>query len=165
MDGEKAGTCLLKEQEPDYESYMQVIFLAEQHPTDLSAQIAAAYACDRAGDEYQALRFYEMAWALGIPSALRFEFLIGLSSTLRNVGRAQESLDWLQKLSKEHPDNAALAAFMALTLHDLGHIELALATMLEAALKAGNGKGLAPYTRALTEYRDELSAAGLSPTV
>lgn len=119
-------------------------FLAKQHPTDLNAQIAAAYACARAGDEHQAVRFYEIAWALGIPCALRFEFLIGLSSTLRN----------------EHPDNAALAAFMALTWHALGHTELALATMREAALKAENGKGLAPYTRALTKYRDDLSAAG-----
>ncbi|WAH56435.1 tetratricopeptide repeat protein [Pseudomonas silvicola] len=165
MDGEKAETWLLKDLEPDYEGYTQVIFLAKQHPTDLNAQIAAAYACDRAGDEHQAVRFYEIAWALGIPSALRFEFLIGLSSTLRNVGRAQASLDWLEKLSKEHPENAALAAFMALTLHALGQTELALAMMLEAALKAGDGKGLAPYTRALTEYRNGLSATGSSATV
>lgn len=52
---------------------MQVIFLAQQRPTDLSAQIAAAYACDRAGDEHQALRFDEIAWALSIPYALRVE--------------------------------------------------------------------------------------------
>jgi tetratricopeptide (TPR) repeat protein len=165
MDGKKTETCSLREQEPDTEDYIQVIVSAKRQPTDLNAQIAAAYACDRAGDEHQAIRFYETAWALGIPPALRFEFLIGLSSTLRNVGRAQESLDWLQMLSKEHPDNAALAAFMALTLHTLGHTELAMAMMLEAALKTGDGTGLAPYTRALTEYRDELSAAGLSAAV
>ncbi len=165
MDGETAETCLLKDQEASHSSPVQMIDLAKQRPTDLHAQIDAAYACDRAGDEHQAVRFYEMAWALGVPPALRFEFLMGFSSTLKNVGRAQESLGWLRELHKEHPDNAALAAFMGLTLHTLGHNELALAMMLDAALKTGGGNGLAPYTRALTEYRDELSSASLSGTV
>lgn len=63
----------------------------------------------------------------------------------------------------EQPNNPALAAFTALALHTVGETELALATMLEAALKTGDGNGLAPYTRALTEYRDELLVAAGNP--
>jgi|SRR5471030_81826 len=130
--------------------------LVKQNPEDVRAQIAAAYACDRIGDESDALTHYEIAWHLGVPEEQRFEFLVGYSSTLRNMGRAQESLDRLQDANKERPVNAALLAFTALALHDIGNVELALATMLDAALKTADGNGLAPYTRALTEYRDEL---------
>lgn len=139
-------------------AYLLAIPFAQHDVLDVSAQIAAAYACDRAGQEQQALVFYERAWNLGVPLEKRFEFLIGYSSTLKNVGRANESLKWLREAGQEQPEHPALAAFTALSLHALGKTELALATMLDAALKTEGGNGLAPYTRALTEYRDSFLA-------
>lgn len=144
-------------------AYEYAVPLAQHYPNAVTAQIAAAYACDRVGDEEQALVYYRKGWALGVPEEHRFQFLIGFSSTLRNVGCAHESLEWLQLARAEQPNNAALAAFTALALHTVGETELALATMLEAALKTGDGNGLAPYTRALTEYRDELLVAAGNP--
>ena len=144
-------------------AYQHAVPLAQQYPNAVAAQIAAAYACDRVGDEEQALVYYRKGWALGVPEEHRFQFLIGFSSTLRNVGCAHESLEWLQLARAEQPNNPALAAFTALALHTVGETKLALATMLEAALKTGDGNGLAPYTRALTEYRDELLVAAGNP--
>lgn len=137
--------------------HTQAVDLARQYPGDVGRQIDAAYACDRFGDEQQAAVYYEKAWALGVPTEHRHGFLLGFSSTLRNVGRADESLQRLQLANAEFPDNAVLLAFTALTLHTLGQANLALATMLDAALNAREGNDLAQYQRALREYRDELA--------
>lgn len=143
----------------DFEAaYLLAVPLAQNHASDVSAQITAAYACDRAGHEQQALVFYQRAWDLGVPEEQRFEFLIGYSSTLKNVGRATESLQWLREAGKEQPEHPALAAFTALSLHAIGETQQALATMLDAALRTEGGDGLSPYTRALTQYRDGLLA-------
>lgn len=101
--------------------------------------------------------FYQRAWDLGVPLEQRFHFLIGYS-TLKTVGRAAESLQWLREAGKRQPEHPAPTAFTALSLHAVGETEQALATMLDAALKTEGGNGLAPYTRALTEYRDSFLA-------
>ncbi|NWC93042.1 MULTISPECIES: tetratricopeptide repeat protein [unclassified Pseudomonas] len=139
-------------------AYALAVPLAKQHPDDVTVQITTAYACDRLGYEQEALVYYQGAWKLGVPQEEQFEFLLGFSSTLRNVGRAEESLEWLRQARKSHPHSAVLAAFTALALHAAGQNDLALATMLDCALKTADGNGLAPYTRALTHYRDELAA-------
>ena len=112
-------------------AYEHAVPLAQQYPNAVAAQIAAAYACDRVGNEEKALIYYRKGWALGVPEEHRFQFLIGFSSTLRNVGCAHESLEWLQLARGEQPNNPALAAFTALALHTVGETELALATMLD----------------------------------
>ncbi|TDV72526.1 tetratricopeptide repeat protein [Pseudomonas sp. LP_7_YM] len=139
-------------------AYLLAVPFAEPHELDAKAQLLAAYACDRAGYEQHALVFYQRAWDLGVPLEPRFHFLIGYSSTLKNVGRAAESLQWLREAGKRPPGHPAPAAFTALSLHSVGETAQALATMLDAALKTEGGNGLAPYTRALTEYRNSFLA-------
>src|SRR6185369_15876409 len=70
-------------------------------PRDVAAQVTAAYACDHDGQSAEAVGFYDAAWRLGVPSALRSEFLIAYGSTLKNVGRLTESETILRQAMTE----------------------------------------------------------------
>ncbi len=133
------------------------IALATEHPEHLGAQIEAAYACDRMDKESQAIRFYDAAWELGVPAEQRRDFLVGYGSTLRNVGRSNESIARLREAMNEFPDFAALPAFLALSLHSAGRHAEALATALGALLAIGHETGaLASYDQALRHYQRQL---------
>lgn len=131
---------------------------SEPDRDDVQAQIAAAYAHDRAGDERGAIRYYERAWELGVPEEQRKRFLVGFGSTLRNVGRADDAVAILAAAVQAYPDYAALRAFLALALHSTGHARAALATMLGVALDTAGAGSFDGYERALTEYHQELLA-------
>jgi Flp pilus assembly protein TadD len=129
---------------------------SDPDPDDVAAQIAAAYACDRAGDEHAAIRHYERAWQLGVPEPQRRRFLVGFGSTLRNVGRADDAVAILAQAAQDYPEYPALRAFLALALHAAGHGRAALATMLGVALDLASPGALDGYERALTEYHQLL---------
>ena len=88
----------------------------------------------------------------------------GFGPTLHDVSRrAEDAVALLAEATAEHPDDAALRAFLALALHAAGHPTLALATMLEAALAAAaRPDGFGRYERALTAYQQELIEAALN---
>jgi tetratricopeptide (TPR) repeat protein len=121
-----------------------------------AAEIAAAYACDRRGDERAAIRHYDRAWSLGVPDDERRHFLVGYGSTLRNVGRAEEAVAILGEAALADPDYAPLRAFLALALLSAGHPRAAVATLLGVALDTARDGALDGYQRALGEYFREL---------
>ena len=140
----------------------KAVAAAKRRPNDVRAQIEAAYACDRAGDERQAIVYYERAWTLGVPAEDRQDFVVGFGSTLRNVGRADEAVVYLGEAVEAHPENAALRAFLSLALFSSGHPRLAMATMLETALSASRPDAFGGYERALASYQAELIDAALN---
>ena len=77
---------------------------------------AAAYALDREGREAEAVVHYDAAAALGGPSEDRAGFSLGHGSTLRNVGRLDDSLAVLHKAVAEFPGDQAIRVFLALAL-------------------------------------------------
>jgi len=123
---------------------------------DVDAQIAAAYACDRAGDEHGAIRYYDRAWALGVPEAQRRHFVVGYGSSLRNVGRADEAVAILGEAAAADPDYAPFRAFLALALLSAGHPRAALATLLGVTLDVAPQDALDGFARALDGYYQEL---------
>lgn len=139
----------------------KAITAAKKRPNDVRVQIEAAYACDRAGNEREAIVYYERAWSLGVPEQEREDFLVGFGSTLRNVGREDEAVVRLGEAVAAYPENAALRAFLALALHSAGHPRLAMATMLETALAASRPGAFRGYERALSSYQAELIDAAL----
>jgi len=129
---------------------------AADSPADAEAQVAAAYACDRAGDEHEAVRYYDAAWALGVPADARRRFLVGYGSTLRNVGRLDESVAILGEAVAAEPDYAPYKVFLGLALHSSGQHAAATATLLAAALDLHGGARLDGFERAIAEYQQEL---------
>ncbi|WP_375772591.1 tetratricopeptide repeat protein [Archangium gephyra] len=133
---------------------------AHARPLDARAQIAAAYACDRDGVEEEAVVFYDAAWKLGVPSEQRAEFLIGYGSTLKNVGRLDESLRILGQAITDGAFPSAARAFLALTLQASGRSPEAIAELLSLLLEVGaQDAGLIRYRRSLAWYADQLRAS------
>ena len=131
-------------------------WLARRAPTDVLAQIEAAYASDRAGQEHVAIRHYDAAYKLDVPDAERRQFFVGYGSTLRNVGRSDEAVALLAQAVVDDPHYPPYAAFLALALMSVGQPRVALATMLGCALDAARPDAFERYTRALGEYQREL---------
>jgi tetratricopeptide (TPR) repeat protein len=133
--------------------------LAAAEPTAVEAQLEAAYACDRYGEESDAITYYDAAWRLGVPAADRKKFLLGYGSTLRNVGRLDESIERFRAAAEEMPDFPAYRAFLALSLHSAGRHDEAIVAAFDAVLQMNEAtNALDGYQRALRHYRDEIAA-------
>jgi tetratricopeptide (TPR) repeat protein len=132
-----------------------IVGRADERPSDVDSQIDAAYACDREDMEAEAVAYYDRAWQLGIPEARRHVFLIGYGSTLRNVGRLDDSLGILETAATEYPDDLAPNAFIALTLNSAGRSDEAVALLLESLI-AADGSGVARFGPALASYAELL---------
>jgi predicted Zn-dependent protease len=130
--------------------------LVVAEPGNAAAQLEAAYAHDRANREREAIAYYEAAYRLGVPAADKRTFFVGFGSTLRNVGRADESVAVLAEAIAEDPDYAPFHAFLALALFSSGHPREALAAMLGVALETARPGTFDRYERALGEYHREL---------
>ena len=140
-------------QSDDLEALMAA---ADAHPDDVEAQIAAAWANDSHGSETHAMRYYDKAWAVGIPEEIRCRFMVGYGSTLRNNDRLDEAVAIHRRAIAEYPDFPAHHAFLALALNRAGRGDEALAEALTALIDAGSDN-LDGYDRSLGHYRDMLA--------
>jgi tetratricopeptide (TPR) repeat protein len=128
---------------------------ADDNPSDVAAQIAAAYACDSSDLETEAVVYYDRVWSLGVPADERHDFLIGYGSTLRNVGRLEDSIEVLNTAVGEHEEDLSARSFLALALHSAGRSDEAVAMLIEAVVEGG-GAGVYRFSPALESYAEEL---------
>jgi tetratricopeptide (TPR) repeat protein len=111
-------------------------------------------AFDSAGREADAEPLYRRALELGLSGRARIECLIQLASTVRNLGRAAESLELLDDAATDPYDLAdAVSAFRALALVDAGEARFAASVALDAL-----APHLPQYARAVRAYAAELHA-------
>jgi tetratricopeptide (TPR) repeat protein len=115
-----------------------------------------AVECDRAGREEEAIPRYEAALRLGLADDLVPGAMVGLGSSLRNVGRADEAVELLGEACARFPDNAALSLFHALALAGAGRCEEAFASVFRLAATRIDAAEVVRYRRALDEYAAEL---------
>lgn len=126
----------------------------ERGREDAAAIFEAASVRDYLGREAEAETFYRRALELGLDEARHPQAVIQLASTLRNLGRPDESVTLLRGWIVRHPEHPladAGRAFLSLALLSAGHDR-------EAALVAL--RTLAPtlpqYASAVAEYAEEL---------
>jgi hypothetical protein len=91
-------------------------------------EVGGAY--DTAGDELAAASFYERAMHEGLAGDLRRRCFLQFGSTLRNLGRVEESLALFAGARAEFPGSEALGAFEALTLNAAGLPNTAVGSLL-----------------------------------
>jgi tetratricopeptide (TPR) repeat protein len=130
--------------------------VAERPDTDAVAVFEAAGARDYAGREADAEPLYRRALDLGLPGPQRAQAVIQLASTIRNLGRAEQSAAMLESELREHPEHEladAARAFLALAQHDAGRPTEALQLALSAL-----APHLPQYARAVSAYASELRA-------
>ncbi|MEN8239748.1 MAG: tetratricopeptide repeat protein [Actinomycetota bacterium] len=128
---------------------------ADANPADAEAQVAAAWANDSHGSEFDAMRYYDAAWAAGVSSEIRCRFMVGYGSTLRNNDRLDESIALHRQAILDYPAFASHQPFLALALNRAGRYDEALAEALTALVDAG-AANLDGYERSLVCYRDFL---------
>jgi tetratricopeptide (TPR) repeat protein len=112
--------------------------------------------CDRAGLEEEAIPHYEAALRLGLDAELLPGALLGLGSSLRNVGRYADAVAVLSDARGRFPDDAALTLFHGLALASAGRCDEAFASVFRLAATRIDTPEVVRYRRALEEYAAEL---------
>jgi tetratricopeptide (TPR) repeat protein len=135
----------------------------EAHPSEPRVLYEVGGAYDTAGEEETAIGFYERAMAAGLSGDIRRRCYLQYGSTLRNLGRLDESLDVFARAREEFPDSVALGAFEALTLHAAGRPSTALGsllTLLADHVHADELERYKPAMRGNADYLASLDADG-----
>lgn len=129
--------------------------LAAEYPAeDARALFERAGAYDAAGREAEAEPLYRRALAAGLDDDRRAQAVIQLASTIRNLGKIEESLELLaDEYDSRDRDGMrdAAAAFYALALSSSGDDRRALAVALDAL-----APHLPRYVRSVAGYAAEL---------
>jgi len=128
--------------------------VAERPEDDPLALFEAAGARDSAGLEAEAEPLYRRALELGLPEHVAPRATIQLASTLRNLGKVDESIVLLEAQLHAHPADewtGATAAFLALGLVSRGSEREAASVALSALADY-----LPLYQRSVRGYAAEL---------
>ncbi len=116
------------------------------HPV-LVFELAGAY--DTAGQEERARELYERALDLGLAGDPLRRCLCQYASTLRWLGRLDESLAVTERARREFPDSDAVRVFHALTLNEAGRGDAATAELLTVITRHSDVTDLGHYADGL----------------
>lgn len=104
--------------------------LLDEHPGDAEVLYEVGGSYDTAGEEQTALGYYEAAMAAGLAGESLRKCLMQYGSTLRILGRFDESLAALDRARAGWPDSPSVRAFHALALHAAGRSGAAVGELL-----------------------------------
>lgn len=138
--------------------------LYEQHPHNPRVLYEVGGAYDTAGDEATALGFYERAMTEGLQGDVRRRCYLQYGSTLRNLGRLNESVTVFARARREFPDSVALGAFESLTLHAAGQANTALGSLLALIAEDVHTEELDRYKPAMRGNAEYLASLDSSAT-
>ncbi|AMM22245.1 hypothetical protein AX769_05825 [Frondihabitans sp. PAMC 28766] len=137
--------------------------LYEKHPENPRVLYELGGAYDTAGEEATALGFYEQSLERGLTGDIRRRCYLQYGSTLRNLGRIEESLRVFSRARAEFRDSVALGAFESLTLHAAGQVNTALASLLTLLADHVIAPELERYKPALRDNADYLASLDHEP--
>lgn len=142
---------------PTIEAFLRVLDVFPGEP-EVLYEVGGAYDTD--GQEAVAAGYYQRALDAGLEGKWLRQCYLQYGSTLRNLGRFDESLALLERGLVEFPNSESLTVFRALTLQAMGDSAPALGSLLvliadrlqteeitryEAAIR-GNGEYLESLT-------------------
>ncbi len=113
------------------------------------ALLQEAFRLDARGREAEAIPLYRRALRLDPREEEKKHALIGLASSLRNVGQLPEARRVIERARRAYKNDPAIEAFFALILHDLGEGERALSVLGRAYLAHVRDPRLFEYERPL----------------
>jgi tetratricopeptide (TPR) repeat protein len=116
------------------------------HPV-LVFEVAGAYDTD--GQEERARVLYERALELGLSGDELRRCLCQYGSTLRWLGRLHESIVVLERARRRFPDSDAVRIFLALSLHEAGRGDAAIAQLLTVITAHGETTDLGHWATGL----------------
>jgi tetratricopeptide (TPR) repeat protein len=127
-----------------------------EHPHDARVLYEVGGAYDTAGEEETAAGYYERALALGLDGDTRRKCLLQYGSTLRNLGRFDDSLAVLDRALAAFPDSESVRVWHALSLHAAGRSDAAVAALMDLAADRIRTPDLLRYEPALRGNADYL---------
>lgn len=142
---------------PTIDAFEEVL---RDHPDEPRVVYEVGGAYDTDGQEERAIGHYERALALGLDGELRRRCLLQYGSTLRNLGRLEESLAVFDQAVAEYPSSASLPVFRALTLHAQGRPNAAIADLLEAIADHLDSPEIARYEAAVRGNAEHIRDLG-----
>ena len=131
-------------------------------PDDAQVAVQTAWVHDSIGLEEEALEHYEAAIAGGLADDDLRGALLGLGSTYRTLGRDSDSDRVLREGIERFPGFAALRAFHAMTLYNLGRPRDAMQQLLDLLVDTADDPSIRRYQRALRAYAEDLDRSWLS---
>lgn len=145
---------------PTIEAFEAVL---REHPDEPRVVYEVGGAYDTDGQEERAVGYYERALKLGLDGELRRRCLLQYGSTLRNLGRLDESLATFDRAIGEYPSSVSLPVFKALTLHAQGRPNAAVAELLDVIAEHLRSAEIARYEAAIRGNASYLRELGDSP--
>ena len=130
--------------------------LLRDHPGNALVLYEVGGAHDTAGEEEQAVHYYEQALAAGLDGDVLRRCLLQYGSTLRNLERHEESLAVLRQAREQFPDSDSVRVFLALSRHAAGHADAAVADLLELVADRVGTAELQRYAAAIRGNADYL---------
>ncbi len=142
--------------QPTIDAFEQLL---REHPGNARLVYEVGGSYDTAGREELAVGHYARALELGLDGELRRRCLLQFASTLRNLGRVDESLAMFDEAIAQYPDAPSLRVFKALTLHAANRPNAAFASLLVKVADHLASPDIARYEAAIrgnAEYIDGL---------
>ena len=137
-----------------------LVKLCKENPENASLHYRAACAHDTLGLEKEAVPFYEAALRLGLTGDELEGAYVGLGSTYRLLGEFSKSIEVLLEGSNKFPDSQCMKVFEAMTLHESGRHNLAVAMLLHCIADKPGDRSVALYRRAIQQYAAEFGKVG-----
>jgi tetratricopeptide (TPR) repeat protein len=144
--------------QPTIDAFLRVL---AEHPGNAVVLYDVGGSYDTAGHEVTALRYYELALAAGLSGDTLRRCLLQYGSTLRNLGRYEESLAALDRALELYPRSESVRMWHALSLHAAGRSDAAVAALMELAVDEIRTEDLLRYEAAVrgnAAYLRELDA-------
>ena len=135
----------------------RMLGLSARYPDDGTVAYQTAWIHDRMGLEDAAVPHYRRALESGrLSPEDRLGALTGCGSTLRALGRYEEAAELLTAATAEFPDDGALRAFLAMTLHNLGRSGEAVTLLLRLLAASSTAPNIPAYRKAIEYYAQDL---------
>ena len=116
-----------EQMQPTIEAFLALL---AEHPGQPEVLYEVGGSYDTAGEEETALGYYEAALAAGLSGDTLRRCLLQYGSTLRLLGRYDESLAALDRALEGWPDSPSVRAFHALAMHAAGRSDGAVGELL-----------------------------------
>lgn len=138
--------------------------LRADFPGDAQIAVQTAWVHDSMGSEHEAVGHYEAAIAGGLSDDDLQPALLGLGSTLRTLGRDEDSDRVFRQGIERFPDFRPLRVFHAMTEYNLGKSREAVGHLLAVLLETTSDPAILRYRRSLGAYAGDLDRSWLDAT-
>lgn len=143
------------------ESNQLLLNLVKKFPDDSYLNYQVAWSFDSLGEEHSAVPYYEKAISGNLEDEDLQNAYLGLGSTLRTLGRYNDSSKVLKKGIALFSDNNALKTFHAMTLYNLNKHHEAMTVLLTTLANTSQDKKIEDYKNAILFYADKLDETWL----